>query len=43
MTKKSKNVEIVLIRYSSNYILICKRLYFIRALFAKPNAYSGAK
>ena len=40
MTKKSKNVEIVLIRYSSNYILICKHFYFIRPLFAKPNIYS---
>ena len=37
MTRKSKNVEIVLVRYSSNYILICKHFYFIRPLFAKPN------
>ena len=38
-TKKSKNVEIVLIRYSINYIFICQHFCYIRPLFATPNAY----
>ena len=34
MTRKSKNIEIVLIQ--SNYILICQHFCYIRPLFAKP-------